>query len=170
MNIRSTYFFSILLAGMAVYCVTSDSATAEHRESHKTLSGVVTKAGAGLAIRTPQGTTYQLNENQAKRHGHEPFMEGDHVTLVLDENNTLIDVHPQGQEGDHQYVTGKLIHLGKMQKEIKLATPEGEKVFPLATLEAKTKGIKEGTAVTVEVNEAGTVIDVHRATDHAAKP
>ena len=165
MNVRSTYFFSILLAGMLVYSVTSSSATGEQRESHKTISGVVTKAAGGLAIKTPQGTTYQLNENQAKRHGHEPFKEGD-----PDENNTLIDVHLKGQEGEHQYVTGKLIHLGKMQKEIKLATPEGEKVFPLANLEAKTKGIKEGTAVTVEVNEAGTVIDVHRATGGAVKP
>lgn len=89
---------------------------------------------------------------------------------VLDENNTVIDVHPERQNGEHQYVTGKLIHLGKMQKEIKLATSEGEKVFQLANLEAKTKGIKEGTAVTVEVNEAGTVIDVHHATGGAIKP
>ena len=150
MNARSIYFFSILLAAMLVYS-TSSSATGEQRESHKTYSGVVTKAPAGLAIKTPQGTTYQLNENQAKRHGHEPFKEGDQVTFVLDENNSLIDVHLKGEEGEHQFVTGKLIHLGKMQKEVKVATPEGEKVFPLANLEAKTKGIKEGTAVTVEV-------------------
>ena len=57
-----------------------------------------------------------------------------------------------------------------MQKEIKLATPEGEITFPLAHLETKTKGIKEGTPVTVEVNEAGTVIDVHRATASVLKP
>jgi hypothetical protein len=88
----------------------------------------------------------------------------------LDENNTLIDVHLKGQKGEHQYVTGKLIHLGKMQNEIKLATPEGEKVSPLANLEAKTKGIKEGTAVTLEVNEVGTVIDVHPAAVGIVKP
>jgi quercetin dioxygenase-like cupin family protein len=150
--------------------VTSNLATGEQRENHQTISGVVTTAAGGLAIKTPQGATYQVNENLAKRHGHEPFKDGDHVRLVLNENNTLIEVHPEGQEGEHQYVTGKLIHLGKMQNEIKLATPEGEKVFPLATLEAKTKGINEGTAVTVEVNEVGTVIDVHRATGGAVKP
>jgi hypothetical protein len=66
-----------------------------------------------------------------------PFKEGDQVTFVLDESNTLIDVHPNGQEAEHQYVTGKLIHLDKMQKEIKLTTPDGERKFPLATLEAK---------------------------------
>jgi hypothetical protein len=131
---------------------------------------VVTKSKGGLAIKTPQGTTYQLNENRAKAHGHESFKEGDQITFALDENNTLIDVHLKGQEGEHQYVTGKLIHLEKMQKEIKLATPEGERVFPLANLEVKTKGIKQGTAVTVEVNEAGTVIDVHPATASAVNP
>jgi hypothetical protein len=98
------------------------------------------------------------------------FKEGDQVTFVLDENNALIDVHPNGQEGEHQYVTGKLIHLDKMQKEIKLTTPDGERKFPLAALEVKTKGIKEGTAVTVEVNETGTVIDVHRAMAADVKP
>jgi hypothetical protein len=155
---------------MLAYSVTSSSATDEQRDSHKPISGVVTKAASGLVIKTPQGTTYQVNENQSKRHGHEPFKEGDQVTFLLNENNTVIDVHLKGREGEHQYVTGRLIHLGKMQKEIKLATSEGEKVFPLTNLEPKTKGIPEGTAVTVEVNEAGTVIDVHRATDGAVKP
>jgi hypothetical protein len=170
MNGKSTVFICILLSAMLGYSVTSSSATVEEQGRHKAISGVVTKATGGLAIRTPQGTTYQLNANQAKRHGHEPFNEGDEVTFRLNENNTVIDVHLQGKEGEHQYVTGKLIHLGKMQKEIKLATSEGEKTFPLAHLETKTKGIKEGTAVTVEVNEAGTVIDVHPATARAVNP
>lgn len=170
MNVRSMFFFSILLSAMLVYPATSSSAAVEQRESHKTYSGVVTKAAGGLAIKTPEGTSYQLNENQAKRHGHQPFKEGDQVTFILDENNTLIDVHLKGQEGEHQYVTGQLIYLGKMQKEIKVATPEGEQVFPLANLETKTKGIKEGTAVTLEVNEVGTVIDVHPAPGGSVKP
>lgn len=170
MNVRSILFFYILLSAMLGYSVTSSSATVEQQGSHKTLSGVVTKAAGGLAVKTPEGTTYQMNANQAKRHGHEPFKEGDQVTFVLNDNNIVIDAHLKGQEGEHQYVTGKLIHLGKMQKEIKLATPEGEKTFPLANLDVKSKGIKEGTAVIVEVNEVGTVIDVHRAIGDTAKP
>ena len=53
--------------------------------------------------------------------------------------------------------------MKKMNKEIKLETSEGEKVFPLGRLEIKTKPIEEGAMVTVEVNEGGTVIDLHRA-------
>ena len=75
----------------------------------------------------------------------------------------VIDIHLKGQEAGHQFVTGKLIYVGKMEKEIKLQTAEGDKIFPLERLEVKTGGIPEGTQVTVELNEAGTVIDLHRA-------
>jgi hypothetical protein len=167
MNVRFWLYFYIVLSSMVAYSVTSSSATVDERQSHQIINGVVTKAAGGLVIKTPQGTRYQLNERQAKRHEHVPFKEGDHVTFVLDENNSVIDVHPEGQKSEHQYVTGNLIHLGKMQKEIKLATADGEKIFPLSTLEAKHKGIQEGTPVTVEVDEAGTVIDVHRGTGAA---
>jgi len=60
-------------------------------------------------------------------------------------------------------VIGKLIYLGRMKKQIKLQTPDGEKVFPLAEERQETKGMEEGELVTVELNEAGTVIDMHRA-------
>jgi hypothetical protein len=48
-----------------------------------------------------------------------------------------------------------------MKKEIKLQTAEGEKTFPLLLQETKTKALAEGAEVTVELNEAGTVIDLH---------
>ena len=136
--------------------------TEEQHSSHRTLSGVVVKQGTGLAVRTPDGAMYQVNENQSHRHGHTAFKEGDEVSVVVDENNTAIDLHHKGKEGKHTFVTGKLIHLGKMEKQVKLQTAEGEKVFPLTRQEIKTKGIEQGTEVTVELNEAGAVIDLHR--------
>lgn len=85
------------------------------------------------------------------------------MTLVLNENNTIIEAHPKGHEGPHKLVTGKLAYVGQMKNQIKLITPEGEKLFPLERQEIKTGGIEEGALVTVELNEAGTVIDLHRA-------
>jgi hypothetical protein len=72
-------------------------------------------------------------------------------------------MHLKGQKGTHQLITGTLVHVGKTKKEIKLQTPEGEKVFPLVELGLKTKDLPNGTLVTVEVNEAGVVIDLHQA-------
>ena len=147
---------------ITVPCV-AEAATEGQHEGHKSMTGVVITKGNALSVKTPDGATYQVNENASRRHGHEPFKEGDEVTLVLDENNTVIDLHRKGEEGKHTFVSGKLVHLGQMEKQVKLQTPEGEKVFPLAKQEIKTKGIDEGTLVTVELNEAGAVIDLHRA-------
>jgi hypothetical protein len=105
----------------------------------------------------------------ARRHGQEPFKSGDEVIVVLDENNYIVDMHLKGKEGTHQRVTGKLIHVGMTKNEIKLQTPDGEKVFPLTEQAQKTKGIPDGTLVTVELNEAGAVIDLHRADTGSGK-
>lgn len=125
----------------------------DQHSSHRTLSGVVVKQGTGLAVKTPEGSMYQVNENQSQRHGHAAFKEGDEVSVVVDENNTAIDLHHKGEEGKHTFVTGKLVHLGKMEKQVKLHTAEGEKVFPLTRQEIKAKGIDQGAEVTVELNE-----------------
>jgi hypothetical protein len=125
---------------------------------------VVTGEKSGLlTVKLPDGSTMTLNSKNAERHGHPTPKVGDEVTLVLNENNAIIEAHPKGHEGPHNFVTGKLVYVGLMKNQIKLMTPEGEKVFPLERQEIKTGGIEEGALVTVELNEAGTVIDLHRA-------
>lgn len=160
MSIRIHHLWMLVLLSIIVIPVAYAD---EHSSSHRTLAGVVVKQGTGLAVKTSDGATYQVNANQSHRHGHAAFKEGDEVSVVVDENNTAIDLHHKGEEGKHTFVTGKLIHLGKMEKQVKLQTPEGEKVFPLTRQEIKTKGIAQGTEVTLELNEAGAVIDLHRA-------
>ncbi len=132
-------------------------------KGHREVSGVVkSDKGGVITVETPTGN-YTLNENAARRHGHAVPKVGDEVTILLDENNAVIEAHPKGEEARHHFYTGKLEYVGKMKKEIKLHTPEGEKVFPIDRLEIKTKPLEEGAMVTVEVNESGTVIDLHRA-------
>ncbi|HKR80656.1 MAG TPA: hypothetical protein VJR69_13200, partial [Nitrospira sp.] len=130
-------------------------------EAHKHFKGEIIESGGGLAIKTKEGTTYQLSENEARRQGR-AFKAGDKVEVSVNENNAIVDVHLEGEKGQHKFVTGKLIHVGKMNKEIKLQTAEGEQSFPLLLQETKTKALAEGTEVTVELNEAGTVIDLHK--------
>jgi hypothetical protein len=153
----------LLMAVVITMPFVVEAATEGQHEGHKSMTGVVIKKDNALAVKTPDGATYQVNENASRRHEHEPFKAGDEVTVMLDENNTVIDLHHKGEEGKHTFVTGKLMHMGQMEKQVKLKTADGEKVFPLAKQEIKTKGIDEGTPVTVELNEAGAVIDLHRA-------
>jgi hypothetical protein len=164
-NIHLSIVLPALIGMLLIVPAAANAATETEGppRGHMKVSGVVTQGAGALAVKTPNGSTFQLNPNVSRRHGHEPFKEGDEVTVLLDENNTVIDMHPKGQEGTHRFVTGKLVYVGKMKKEIKLATQEGEKVFPMERLEIKTGGIEEGALVTAEVNEAGTVVDLHRA-------
>lgn len=129
---------------------------------HTQFTSIVTKKAGALVVTTPNGATHQLNENMARRHGHEPFKAGDEVIVELDENNYIVDVHLKGK-GQHQQVTGRLIYVGKTKNQIKLQTSDGEKVFLLTEQGQKTKPIAEGTLVTIELNEVGAVIDVHPA-------
>jgi hypothetical protein len=132
-------------------------------KGHREVTGVVTGEKSGiLTVKLPDGSSMSLNPKNAQRHGHDVPKVGDEVILVLNENNAVIESHPKGEKGHHTFVTGKLSYVGQMKKQIKLITPEGEKVFPLERQEIKTGGIEEGAVVTVELNEAGTVIDLHR--------
>ncbi|MCC6138994.1 MAG: hypothetical protein IT389_00100 [Nitrospira sp.] len=126
-----------------------------------TLTGEVTKIQSGLVyVKTPVGQ-YTLNVKTAPSDA----AIGDEVTLWLNEENIVIDHHGKHKQmaGAHRLITGKLIYAGLTKKEIKLWTPEGEKVFPLDRMEMKTKLIAEGAKVTVELNESGTVIDLRKA-------
>ena len=156
----STLIGTLLIVPTVVSAATE---TEDLPRGHSKFTSVVTEKAGALVVTTPKGATHQLNENMARRHGQEPFKAGDEVIVVLDENNYIVDMHLKGKEGTHQLVTGTLIHVGMTKKEIKLQTPDGEKVFPLTEQGQKTKGIPDGAIVTVELNEVGAVIDVHRA-------
>jgi hypothetical protein len=159
---RSILMATIMsLVTMTVAYAASDAGSVS--KGHREVTGVITGEKSGiLTVKLPDGSTMSLNPKIAERHGHAIPKVGDEVTLVLNENNAIIDHHPKGDKGTHKFVTGKLAYVGLMKNQIKLITSEGEKVFPLERQEIKTGGIEEGAVVTVELNEAGTVIDLHR--------
>jgi uncharacterized protein YuzE len=129
--------------------------------NHLTLHGVVTKIQSGsVFVKTPVGQ-YNINAKTAPSDA----AVGDEVTLWLNEENLVIDHHGKHKNmpGVHRLITGKLIYTGATKNQIKLWTPEGEKVFPLERMEVKTKPIPEGSMITVELDEKGTVIDLKKA-------
>ncbi len=130
------------------------------KSHHQHLQGVVIDKGGTLAGKVPSGSIYQLKENRSERHGHALPKTGDEVTVVIDENNMVLEVHPKGTEGKHRFVTGEVVSIGVMQREITLKTAKGEQKFPLEKQDLSSS-IKDGTHVRAELNEAGSIIDVH---------
>jgi hypothetical protein len=154
--------YVFLLTGTVVADTGHDGPkTGEH---HRTVTGVVIAEKSGmLTVKTTDGSTMSVAEKASQRHGHAVPKVGEEVTLIVNENNNVIDMHLKGTEGAHSFVTGKLVYVGKMKPEIKLQTPQGDRTFPLVRQDIKTGTFEEGALVTAELNEAGAVIDLHRA-------
>lgn len=125
------------------------------------VNGTVTKIQSGLIhVKTPTGE-YTISAKTAPADA----AVGDEVSLWINEENMVIDHHGKEKhmKGSHRLIFGKLIYTGTTKNQIKLSTPEGEKVFPLERMEVKTKPIAEGSNIVVELNEEGTVIDLRKA-------
>lgn len=161
---RKTMILGSMALGLLVaasYGAADEGGTTARSATHMKVNGVVSKVQPGhTTVKTSWGSmTFSTST------GPNNLEVGEEVEMQVNENNAVIDVHRKGDSGhSHRFVTGNLVYVGLMKKEIKLWTPEGEKVFPLDRLEVKTGGIEEGAMVTVELNEAGTVIDLHRMT------
>jgi len=123
------------------------------------MHGVVEKIQSGIIVVKGPSATYQLNAKSMPS----GIKVGDEINLWINEEGMVVDHHMKGQAHAHRLISGKLIYVGKTKKEIKLWTPEGEKVFPLERLEVKAKPIKEGSTITVELNEEGTVVNLWKS-------
>jgi uncharacterized protein YuzE len=126
---------------------------------HIKLNGTVSKIQSGLVkVQTP-GASYTVSAKTAPP----DIKVGDELSLWVNENNIVVDHHRKGDKmHHHRFITGKLTYASPEKNEIKLWTPEGEKTFDVQTGRSKLSTIEEGTAITVEINEAGNVIDIRK--------
>lgn len=123
------------------------------------LEGVVADIKSGLVFVQTSVGRYSLTTKTAP---HDVTV-GDKLTLWISSNNVAIDHHAKGKEGVHRLITGKLTSASRDLKEITLMTPEGERTFSVQHGETKLSGMKEGTSITIELNEAGDVIEIRNA-------
>jgi hypothetical protein len=148
----------------------SDTANPEEvahmKAGHKKVEGVVTEVKSGLyTVKTPTGTTYSLAETAAVRHGHGVPKVGDQMTLWVNEGNLVIDAHMKGDSGKaHHFLSGTLKSLDYEKSQMTLSTSGGEKNFKIKPETRMFKEISAGAQVTVELNEMGEVIDLHKDT------
>jgi hypothetical protein len=82
----------------------------------------------------------------------------DEMTLWVNENNVVLNYHRGGEPIYRRFVTGVLRYTDRAKSHIRLWTPEGEKTFSLAHAE-KTGLLQEGRPITVEIGEAGVILD-----------
>jgi hypothetical protein len=134
---------------------------------HLEVKGVVAKAHPSmLFIRPVHGLQLRtISIIKAERIGLHQAGIGDHVTLLVDEGNVLVDAYRTGAPlPEHRVIVGELRYADQTWEEIKLSTPEGVErydVDPLAG--SKLSGLSQGTHVEVELDADNTVVYIQRA-------
>ena len=88
---------------------------------------------------------------------------GDGITVWVNENNVVIDAYPKGAaRPHHRWMRGNLTYTSGNQEAITLWTPEGKQDLIVKRNRSKFGSFAEGNPITVQLNDKGEVIDVHR--------
>ena len=137
---------------------------AHMKAGHKKVEGVVTEVKSGLiTVKTTTGATLTLTEATAFRQGQAVPKVGDEMTLWVNEGNMVMAARPKGQPGKApRFITGTLASIDNGKSQMTLSTSGGERSYSLRPESRMFRDIAVGSEVTIEVNEMGEVIDVHK--------
>jgi len=156
---------AMLMAPLAAQADPADPEEVAHMKAgHKKVEGVVTELKSGLIIvKSSTGASLTLTENTAARTGKAVPKVGDEMTLWVNEGNMVMDARPKGQPGKGpHFITGTLASIDNGKSKMTLSTSGGEKDFKLRPESRMFRDIPVGTQVTIEVNDTGEVIDIHK--------
>jgi hypothetical protein len=169
-KICSVFSLFILPAAVLMIPLEAQSDPADPEEvahmkaGHKKVEGVVSEVKSGLyTVKTPTGATLTLTESAAVRQGRVVPKVGDEMTLWVNEGNMVMDARPKGQPGKApRFISGTLTSIDNGKSQMTLSTSGGERGFSLRPESRMFRDIAVGTQVTLEVNDTGEVIDIHK--------
>jgi hypothetical protein len=155
----------MLMTPLAAQSDPADPEEVAHMKAgHKKVEGVVTELKSGLIIvKSSTGATLTLTENTAARLGKPVPKVGDEMTLWVNEGNMVMAAYPKGQPGKApRFITGTLASIDNGKSKMTLSTSGGEKSYNLRPESRMFRDIAVGSEVTIEVNDTGEVIDIHK--------
>jgi hypothetical protein len=131
---------------------------------HQKVDGVVIEMKSGLyTVKTSTGATLTLTEAAAFRQGKAVPKVGDEMTLWVNEGNMVKAAHPKGQLGKApRFITGTLSSIDNGKSQMTLSTSGGERGYSLRPESRMFRDIAVGSEITIEVNDMGEVIDIHK--------
>ena len=162
--------WSMLLGVFAIALATATAGMAADQPGkvvgkHKEVHAVVEKIDAGVVLLKERSQLRRrtLSPTQLERMKLTDLKVGDEVSLIIDEHNLIIDAHKTGIAGHgHQTLQGTFVEADNSGKTVKVKTSDGLKALNVdSAAVSKVTALKQGASVKVELDEAGTVIDIH---------
>jgi hypothetical protein len=111
----------------------------DERQPQVKVQGAILDIGAYVIVIETPTTTYRVDRRSVPMKAHI----GDKVTLWVTSNHVVIEHHHQATGERHRFVMGTLLDTDS-KSQIRLWTPEGNKVYSLAPHEAKVRVFQRG--------------------------
>lgn len=136
------------------------SATTDHDETSPSiaLKGSVWRAKPGIVfLKTPVGlltlsSTSTLKDMRASQS----------VLFWIHGSSMVVEIRKRADDSlVHRYLAGPVVKGSGDTKELIRWTPDGDTSFHYGTHESKLSALHDGDPVTVEVDDAGTIIGMH---------
>ena len=123
-----------------------------------TLKGLLWRTKPGIVfLKTPIGLLTLSSKSTLK-----DFRASHYVSFWIHDTHLAVDIRSRN-DGSlvHRYLGGPFTRHDEAENKLWRWTPEGDKLFDFGAHERPLAALREGTSVTVEVDEKGTVIGVH---------
>lgn len=129
-------------------------------DTHLALKGTVSKLKSNFVFfRTPLGVM-----TVSSKTGVRNAKVGQDMSLWIHGNRAVIELAQAGAStASHRFLTGPLTFSSPDRAAVTLWTPQGEKSFPADRGKSLFSSVREGTPITVELNQQGTVVDIRKA-------
>jgi len=136
------------------------SAATDHDETSPSiaLKGSVWRAKPGIVfLKTPVGLLTLSSKTTLK-----DMRASQSVSFWIHGSSMVVEIHKRTDDSlVHRYLTGPSSKGSENMKDLILWTPEGDASFHYGTHESELSSLRDGDPVTVEVDDAGTIIGVH---------
>jgi hypothetical protein len=129
----------------------------ESTDMHILLKGTVTKLKSNFIFyRTPLGVVPVSSKTGVRN-----AKVGQEMTLWADGGNVAIDLtSPGAASPSRRFITSRLTFAGGEKTAVSIWTPEGQRTFPADHAKNALSRTKDGTLVTLELNEKGNVVEI----------
>jgi len=129
--------------------------------SQRVIIGIVEELrGDLIKVRTGEIETLHLSTKQGREKGIE-LKKGDHVEIIVNSDNAVVDYHPAGQPASHQIIRGRVAELADGVEWAVIVTDAGDRMkFPVqGNVRSRLKQVFTGAPAVFLLGENNDIID-----------
>ncbi|MGZ8367098.1 MAG: hypothetical protein ACXWWG_12370 [Nitrospira sp.] len=126
---------------------------------HLLLNGTVSKVKSNYVfLKTPLGIVTVSGKTGVRN-----AKVGQEMSVWIQERHVAIDLYHDGlSTPSRRFLSGPLAYASGEPNQLIMQTPEGEQSIPLTQRPAALAALKEGSPITVELNQQGELVDIRR--------